>query len=290
MAGLIMIATGCRQNDESMEKLKKNIEAELQIPGATIAVAFKNIETGEALYINERTEFHAASTMKTPVLIELYKQAEAGKISLEDSITVENKFKSIVDGSFFELDPADDSEKELYKKAGEKESIGRLAYEMIIRSSNLATNLLIELVSPGEIMNTMHELGVHNLKVLRGVEDNKAFQKGMNNVTNAADLAKLFELMAGGQLISPRASNEMIQILLDQQFKEIIPAGLPADVKVAHKTGSITGIQHDSGIVLLPDGRKYVLVLLSRFDPNDEQKVITALAKISSIIYQHVTR
>lgn len=290
MAGLIVIATGCRQNDETMEKLKKNIEAELQIPGATIAIAFKNIETGEALYINERTEFHAASTMKTPVLIELYKQAEAGKISLEDSITVENKFKSIVDGSFFELDPADDSEKELYKKTGEKESIGRLAYEMIIRSSNLATNLLIELVSPGEIMNTMHELGVHNLKVLRGVEDNKAFQKGMNNVTNAADLAKLFELMAGGQLISPRASNEMIHILLDQQFKEIIPAGLPPDVKVAHKTGSITGIQHDSGIVLLPDGRKYVLVLLSRFDPNDEQKVITTLAKISSIIYQHVTR
>lgn len=290
MAGLIVIATGCRQNDETMEKLKKNIEAELQIPGATIAIAFKNVETGEALYINERTEFHAASTMKTPVLIELYKQAEAGKISLEDSITVENKFKSIVDGSFFELDPADDSEKELYKKTGEKESIGRLAYEMIIRSSNLATNLLIELVSPGEIMNTMHELGVHNLKVLRGVEDNKAFQKGMNNVTNAADLAKLFELMAGGQLISPRASNEMIHILLDQQFKEIIPAGLPPDVKVAHKTGSITGIQHDSGIVLLPDGRKYVLVLLSRFDPNDEQKVITTLAKISSIIYQHVTR
>src|SRR6185436_13409934 len=99
--------------------------------------------------------FHAASTMKTPVLIELYRQVSNGKFSLNDSIEIKNSFHSIVDSSEYMLDSADDSEFDLYKQIGEKKTISELAYKMIILSSNLATNLLIELVKPDSVMQTL---------------------------------------------------------------------------------------------------------------------------------------
>ncbi len=281
---------GCSQKNKSMEKLEKEIESRLAIANAHFGIAFKNLQTGDSVFINAKQSFHAASTMKTPVLAELFKQAAIGRFSMDDTITIRNSFKSIVDSSDFSLDPSDDSELELYKRLGEKETIAKLAYEMIIRSSNLATNMLIGLAGPDNIMESLKAIGANDMKVLRGVEDNKAFQKGLNNSTTAYDLALLFEQMAEEKLVSVEASQAMIRILLDQQFNEIIPARLPGDVKVAHKTGSISGVQHDSGIVYLPDGRKYVLVLLSRFDPADEKKVIAAMAEVSRLIYDHVMR
>ena len=283
----IVLMQACRQNGDPMQELTQKIAERLAIPNAQFGIAFKNIQSGETIHLNEKEHFHAASTMKTPVLAELFRQSEQGSFSMEDSITIKNVFKSIVDSSEYSLDPADDSETGLYKRIGQKETIAALAYEMIIRSSNLATNLLIELVNPGQVMNTMKELGANDIKVLRGVEDNKAYQKGLNNTTTAYDLAILFEHMAKETLVSKHASNEMIRILLDQQFNEIIPARLPGEVRVAHKTGSITGVQHDSGIVILPGGEKYVLVLLSRFDPIDEKEVISAMADVSKLIYDH---
>ncbi len=79
----------------------------------------------------------------------------------------------------------------------------------------------------------------------------------------------------------------MIDILLDQKFNEIIPAHLPKSVKVAHKTGVITAVHHDSGIVILPDGRKYVLVLLSR-ELGDFDSGTAKMADISKMIYDYV--
>ena len=238
--------------------------------------------------LNQKYYFHAARTIKTPVLVELFRQAAAGKFSLTDSIVIKNSFSSIVDGSEYSLDSADDSEFELYKDIGKRRTIASLAYEMIILSSNLATNLLIDLVKPDSVMLTMKKIGANDIKVLRGVEDNKAYQKGLNNTTTAYDLLLIYEQMATEKLISDAASKEMIKILLDQRFNEIIPARLPKNVKVAHKTGSITGVQHDSGIIFLPDGKKYVLVLLSRFDPADEKKAIEAMADVSKLIYDYM--
>jgi beta-lactamase class A len=226
--------------------------------------------------------------MKTPVLVELFKQASNGIFSMDDSILVKNSFSSIVDGSEYALSPVDDSEQELYKQIGQKKTIAALAYDMIIHSSNLATNLLVELVKPEKVMATMQELGANDIRVLRGVEDGKAFEKGLNNSTTAYDLLLIFEQMAQEKLVNLVASREMIRILQDQKFNDIIPSNLPASIKVAHKTGFITGIRHDSGIVFLPDGRKYVLVLLSRFEGIDDKEVIMAMAKASRIIYDHM--
>jgi beta-lactamase class A len=274
---------------QSLKKLKKEITTTLQSVPGVFAVAFKDLQTGKTLYINEHEIFHAASTMKTPVLAEAYKQAAEGKCALTDSITIVNEFSSIADTSHFSLSPADDSEFELYKHVGEKSTLYDLLYQMIIRSSNLATNIVIEKLGAANVMATLHSMGMKDIQVLRGVEDNRAYQKGLNNTVSAYDLCRLFENMATDKIVGPAACNAMIKILLDQQFNDIIPAKLPPAVKVAHKTGFITGIHHDSGIVFLPDGKKYVLVLLSK-NLSGEKAGIEAMATVSGLVYDYASK
>ena len=272
-----------------MQTLQSDIAKELSGRKGTFAVAFKDLKTGNEVRINDDVVYHAASTMKTPVLIEVYRQAAEGRFSLTDSIELKNEFKSIVDGSLYSLDSSDDSEKELYRHIGEQRTIDSLVYQMIIVSSNFATNLVIQKVGAENVTSYMRKLGAHDIQVLRGVEDGKAFQKGLNNIITAHDLLVIFEKIARGEVVNDAASKAMINILLDQRFNEIIPALLPPEVKVAHKTGSITHVHHDSGIVMLPDGRKYVLVLLSK-DWENEEEAIRIMANISLLIYKYVTK
>jgi len=283
------ILSSCAEQKVAMRSLKGNIDQELSKQHGTFALAFKDLSTGKELLINDTVTFHAASTMKTPVLVEVYKQVGEGKFSLSDSVIINNEFKSIADGSVFSLDPGDDSETELYRHIGEKRTISFLLYQMIIVSSNLSTNLIIELVDAKNVSATMQQLGARDIHVLRGVEDGKAFARGLNNTITARGLMTLFEKMAQGKTVDPIASQAMIDILFDQKFNEIIPARLPVNVKVAHKTGSITGVQHDSGIVFLPNGKKYVLVLLSK-NLRDEKAAIAAMANVSKLIYEYVNR
>ncbi len=227
--------------------------------------------------------------MKTPVMIEVYKQAAAHRFSLSDSIIIKNEFRSIVDGSTFQLSVQDDSEPEFYKILGQKLPLYDIMYQMIIASSNLATNLIIERVDARNVTQTMRSLGAMDVQVLRGVEDSKAFAKGLNNTVTAFDLMILFDQMARGIIIDKASSEKMIAILLDQKFNEIIPAQLPAGVKVAHKTGSIVGVQHDSGIIILPNGKRYSLVILSK-NLTDEPVAIRSMATVSRMIYDYVKR
>ncbi|HEY0608403.1 MAG TPA: serine hydrolase [Chitinophaga sp.] len=269
------------------DELKRRIQDTLAKHPGVFAVAFKDLATGEEILINEREMFHAASTMKVPVMIEVYKQAAAGKFALSDAIMIRNSFRSIVDSSEFTLDLNDDSEQGLYQQLGAKQPLSYLVYNMIIRSSNLATNMVIELVDARNVTQSMRDLGARDIRVLRGVEDDKAFEKGLNNTTTAYDLMLIFEKIAQGKAVDSTASREMIKILLDQQFNDVIPARLPKDVKVAHKTGEISGVRHDAGIVFLPDGRKYVLVLLSK-QLKDVPAGVEVMAGVSEMIYSYM--
>lgn len=271
----------------TLESTKSAIEAKLKTIEGEFAVAFKDLQTGKTLFINEKENFHAASTMKTPVMIEVFKQAKVGKFKLTDSILVKNEFKSIVDGSPYSMDIADDSGDGMYKMIGKKMTIYDLTYQMIIVSSNLATNILIDLVDAKNANQSMRALGAKDIQVLRGVEDQKAFDKGLSNTTTAYDLMLIFEKIAQNKVVDKKSCEEMRKILFDQKFNEIIPDKLPKTVKVAHKTGSITGVQHDSGIVYLPDGRKYVLVLLSKKLKNADAGV-KVLAEVSEMLYELV--
>jgi len=269
------------------EKLEDQIAHELSQQTGIFAVAFKDLTTNEQVLIREHEIFHAASTMKTPVMIEVFKQAAAGKFALSDSILIKNDFRSIVDGSPYSLNARDDSDRTLYEQVGTKRLLSELVYDMIIVSSNLATNIIIELVDANEVTQTMRDLGAKDIMVLRGVEDLRAFEKGLANTTTAYDLMLMFEKMAKGEVVGTEACQAMIGILLDQRFNTILPARLPGDVKVAHKTGSIVGVHHDSGIVFLPDGRKYVLVILSK-NLEDEVAATNAMANVSELIYKYV--
>lgn len=284
---LPLLAIDCRTGQQ-LSDLEKQIKEKFSTGEGVFAMAFMDLSTGDEILINAKESFHAASTMKTPVLIELYKQSAAGKFSLEDSILVKNEFYSIVDSSLYSLSIDDDSESELYSVLGSKRTIADLAYDMIIVSSNLATNLVIDLVDAKKVTQSMRELGAPDIEVLRGVEDIKAYERGMSNSTTAYDLMAIYEKLALGEVVNPKASDAMIEILLDQKFNDIIPAQLPDDIKVAHKTGSITGVHHDSGIVFLPDGRKYVLVLLSK-ELKDFEAGTALLAEVSKMVYDHLT-
>ena len=270
----IVVLFSCQKKED----LTKQLASTLNQTKGNFALAFKDLQTGEEILINEHRMFHAASTMKTPVMLEVFKQQKAGKFSLQDSILIKTVFKSIID-STFSLSPGDDSDSSLYLATGQKRPIAELVYKMITRSSNLATNLLIDLVDAKNVTQSMRELGANDILVLRGVEDKKAYRAGLNNKVTAYDLMLVFSSIAN--------EKEMIDILLGQEFNTIIPAKLPNDVKVAHKTGWITGLNHDSGIVMLPDGRKYVLVILSD-SVEDEKTAIENMAIASKMVYDYV--
>ena len=272
---------------DSMSALKQKIEDEFKNHKGVFAVVFKDLSSKKEVYINEKEIFHAASTMKTPVMIEVFKQVNQGKFSLTDSIILKNEFKSIVDGSPFKLDSLVDDERVLYSNLGKKFAIKDLVFEMITVSSNFATNIIIDLVGAKNVTQTMRDLGAKDVKVLRGVEDTKAFEKGLNNVTTAFDLMLIFQKMAEGSIINQKSCDEMIKILLAQKFNTVIPAKLPTNVKVAHKTGAYGKVRHDSGIVFLPDGRKYVIVIMSREWENEKENT-ELLANVSKMVYDSV--
>uniref|UniRef100_UPI0025DB2D7F serine hydrolase n=1 Tax=Algoriphagus sp. TaxID=1872435 RepID=UPI0025DB2D7F len=244
-------------------------------------------DPNDSLLINSEEEFHAASTMKVPVMIELYKQESEGLLNLNDSILLKNEFKSIVDGSPYSMDIGDDSDDIIYSKIGTIVAIKDLINSMITVSSNLATNVLIELVDAKKVTATMRTLGADKIEVLRGVEDQKAFDLGLSNSTTAKDLMMIMKAIAQNTAGSKENCEEMISIMKDQQFNEIIPHNLPKEVTVAHKTGSITGVHHDAGIIYLPDGRSYVLVLLSK-NLEDFDLGTMKLAEISKTIYEYM--
>jgi beta-lactamase class A len=250
--------------------------------GADVAVAYRTLDGREELLIDADKPFHAASTMKVPVMIELYRQAQQKLLSLDEPLMIRNEFRSVVDGSAYSLDEGDDSDKEVYASVGKTMTLRRLCELMITVSSNFAANLLIERLGVENVRKTVARLGADGMQVLRGVEDDKAFQKGLNNTTTARGLLILFEQLAHGRAVDPESDKAMIDVLTHQAFNDAIPAQLPLAIRVAHKTGSITRIQHDGGIVFAE--RPYVLVVLVR-GIDDETRSKALIAEISRAVY-----
>ncbi len=267
-----------------LDDWRENIERLIGESGAEmVAVAFYDFANGNQIMINADESFHAASTMKIPVMMEVFRQESQGKLSLDQSITIKNDFVSIADGTHFSISPDSDSEQSLYKMVEQKETIRELVRLMIVSSSNLATNILIDRIKAPRVMELMRQIGAANIRVLRGVEDGKAYERGMNNTTTARDLLIILRLIAERRAVSADASNKMIKILLKQQFNEGIPSGLPATFLVAHKTGSITGINHDAAIVFPPHRKPYVLVVLTR-GIESEPRAHKLIADISRVM------
>jgi beta-lactamase class A len=271
------------------DDLEQDIRALIRAAGkADIAVAFHDLATTEEMLIEPDVTHHAASTIKVPIMMEVFRQAAAKTLLLDQRIAVKNEFTSIVDGSPFSLKVEDDSETTLYKRLGEKLTIRELVRLMITESSNIATNMVVERVTAASAAEFMRTLGAGDVRVLRGVEDNKAYARGLNNATTARGLMLILRRLAERTVVSAKASEEMLTILREQKFNEGIPAGLPAGTSVAHKTGSFGKVYHDAAIVE-PRGRKpYVLVVLTR-GIEQEARAHQLVADVSHTVYQQAT-
>ena len=259
-----------------------------QVPGAEVAVSYRDLATRDSLDLGADVDFHAASTMKIPVMIEVLRSAEAGRLGLDQEILLVNRFHSIVDGSPYALDAGDDSDSSMYARVGQRVPVRELLERMIVRSSNLATNALIALVGADRANATAHALGASHIRVLRGVEDGKAYAAGMNNTTTSADLAVLLERIERNEAVGPASARLMKEILLRQEFNDAIPAGIPKGTPVAHKTGSITATLHDAAIVYPPGRAPYVLVVLTRKIASDST-ARALIADISRLVWTHAT-
>jgi beta-lactamase class A len=229
-----------------------------------LGIAFYDSETTIQWSYNGDAWFHAASTMKLAVLLAVYRQVVRGELTVEEPVHVRNKFLSIVDRRPFKLEISRDGDPEVYANLGRTMSVKQLAYHMITTSSNFATNLLVDVVGVDTIQASLRELGIDGVSVLRGVEDQAAYDAGLNNEVTANGLLKLLRLIAEGRAFSPEVCADMLEILLDQRFKGGIPAGLPREARVAHKTGNISTVDHDAGIVYLARRNPYVVVILTQ--------------------------
>ncbi|MEO8055164.1 MAG: serine hydrolase [Acidobacteriota bacterium] len=270
--------------------LSDTLEEISRASGARFGIWFKDLSSGLSLSKNPSLVMHAASTMKTPVLLELLRRVDAGSVKLTDELLVKNEFRSLVDGSPFSIG-LEDNDGPTVARAGKPATIEFLAREMIVRSSNLATNILLTLLRPAEVQKFTDALGAPTVHVRRCVEDTRAFEKGMNNETDAAGMGAVMEAVVRTPKLSAAAKAKAWEILIGQTFNEEIPAGLhpQSGAVVAHKTGSISSVQHDAAVVRLPDGREYVLVLLANdFGANEagRERVTAAARKMSRAVWE----
>jgi beta-lactamase class A len=281
---------GPRLTEAKVRDLQRTLDSIADASGARFGIYFKDLGSSLTLSKNSSVPFHAASTMKTPVLLELLRRVDAGTVRLSDELPVKNEFRSLVDGSPFSIG-LEENDGPTAAYLGKPATIEFLAREMIVRSSNLATNILLTFLGPAEVQKFTNELGAPTVHVRRCVEDTKAFEKGMNNETDAAGMGTVMEAVVRTSRLSGAAKAKAWEILTGQTFNEEIPAGLhpQSGAVVAHKTGSMSTSQHDAAIVRLPDGREYVLVLLANdFGANEKgrERAIAAARKLSRAVWE----
>src|SRR5882762_5851948 len=266
--------------NEELETLSSESKARV------IAVALHDLESGLRFSLHGDRWFHAASTIKVAVLLAIFRAADEGRLRLDDSLHVRNRFISAADGSSFHLNRDSDAMPELYQAIGRTAKISALAEGMISASSNLATNLLLDFLGVEYARNVLRDAHVEGVELRRGVEDQVAHERGINNEATADGLMTLLSALRGDFLRS-ESKEQAIRILLEQRFNSMIPAGLPPHAAVAHKTGEISTACHDMGIVYLPEREPYIAVILTEFDSENEGRRET-VAAISEAIYRSV--
>jgi beta-lactamase class A len=257
---------------------------------AAVAVAAYDFEHHTTWSLNPHRWFHAASTIKVPVLLAVYQAIEAGRLVPQSRVHVRNRFYSMVGGQPFRVSGESDANAAVHAARGRMLTVHQLAEHMIATSSNLATNLLLDLVGVDEARACLARLHLGGIDLQRGVDDEAAWAAGLNNRVTAAGLCDAMRLIEEGKAVSPQASRDMLDILHQQRFRSGIPAGLPEDARVAHKTGEISTVAHDAGIVYLDGRDAYVVVILTEWAPEVTGARQETIARISRAVYDYMTR
>lgn len=254
-----------------------------------VGVALHDYETGADFELNGDRWFHAASVIKVAILLAVHKAAEDGTLRLDDPLHVRNRFRSAADGSIFRVEADRDADAECHGRIGRTMKIARLAHVMITRSSNLATNLLLDLLGVAAAREIVARAGLDGVRLLRGVEDHAAFAQGLNNEMTARGAVRLFRLLCEGDFLGEASRNQMREVLLDQELNGMLPSRLPPGVRAAHKTGEISTHCHDAGIFLFPNRRPYVFAVFSQGPPDLADRT-AAIARISRAIFDTLVK
>lgn len=265
---------------------QKTLRVRIQEIGAdagavALAVAAYDFEHHTAWSLQGDRWFHAASTIKVPVLLAVYDAIDQGRFESFSRLHVRNRFTSMVDGRPFRVGSGRDANAAVHEARGRMLTIEQLAEHMIVTSSNLATNLLLDLVGVDAARQTLQRLELTGIELTRGVEDEAAWEAELNNRVTADGLRTALRLIEERRAISESSSDAMLEILHGQRFRSGIPAGLPDDVRVAHKTGEMSSVAHDAGIVYLDGRAPYVVVILTEWEPDTggRQKTIAAISR-----------
>ncbi len=253
-----------------------------------IAVAFFDYRRQQDWAHHGDRWFHAASTIKVPVLLGAFDAIEQGRMHLHARVHVRNRFLSVADGRPYRVERARDSNEEVQAAVGRTMQVRELARHMIVTSSNLATNLLIDILGLEQIQQTLDRFELAGIELRRGVEDMAAWERDINNRVTANGLLSALRILQDEEHFSEELRGEMLDILHAQEFRSGIPAGLPIDARVAHKTGEISTVAHDAGIVFLPDREPYVLVVLTEWSAETAGRKDT-IATISRLVYEYVS-
>lgn len=261
-----------------------------ELGGDALAVSLYDYETGLEWSRHGDRWFHSASTIKVAVLYALLGAVDAGRFALESRLHVRNRFLSIVDGTPFRVAASRDGDREVHAAIGKTMRLDELARHMIVTSSNLATNLLMDLVGVDATQQMLARHGIDGIEVARGVEDEKAFEESFNNRVTANGLVSLFRAIYEARGLSTESARLALDILHGQEFRSGLPAGLPADIRarVAHKTGEISVAAHDAGLIFLHERQPYVLAVLTEPEPAMSRRM-ERVARVSAIVYEWLT-
>jgi beta-lactamase class A len=256
-----------------------------------VAVAVYDFATGSDRHVNGDRWFHAASTIKVAVLVALAAAEAEGRFDLSSRLAVRNRFLSAADGLPFRVESGRDANSHVHKLLGRTMRLEELALHMIATSSNLATNLLLDLVGVDYARAVLDRLGIDGVDLRRGVEDERAFEARINNRVTARGLEQLFRVIHEGRAATAAGTQWMLHVLSQQEFTRGIPAGLPDDVRaratVANKTGEISNMAHDAGLVFLPDRTVYGIAVLTETRQGAAPRQHT-VAQLSRVAYEHV--
>src|SRR5438034_7846519 len=282
----LLVAMGRTAHAQDPTALAQRLAERIaRAPARAVGLYYRSLAGSDSLLIGANLRFHAASTMKVPVMIQIFRDADAGLLRLDDSLTVHTAFPSLVPAEAFIVGKEDDSDSTLYESVGRNRSVRELLELMITRSSNLATNILIERVGASRAQASARALGAWSIQVLRGVEDGQAYRAGLNNTTTARDLGVLLIAIVRGRAASRPSCDSMLAILGRQEFNEGIPVGVPPGTRVAHKTGWIGEVvYHDAAVVYPPDGGSYVLVVLTG-GIKEDSVAHNPVADLSRLVY-----
>jgi len=241
-----------------------------------LGIALKDLATGKTFLLNEREVFPQASSIKIAVLLETFKQAEEGRLKLDEFIALEESRKVEGSGVLFHLG-----------RPSLSLSIRDLAVLMVVLSDNTATNILIEKVGLEAVNKRMDALGLPKTRLRRKMMDLQAAAEGRENVSTPLEMMTLLERIWKGSAIGEPYREDLLAILAIPKDSPL-RAGVPEGVDVAEKPGELEAVRCDSGIVML-SGRPYVLCVMTTYLKRDADgnQAITA---VSRIVYEHISR